>query len=122
MQNTGHTRETGHNPCRIQDILEKQDTTPAEYRTYRTNQRTKEEYIGHRVISAVLRIHLILMQIRILDPHWKEMDPNPDPDPSYNIFFCSFLLINPLGSAYFFRSGSRKPDPDPKTGYLKSKK
>ena len=26
--------------------------------------------------KAVLRIHLILMQIRILDPHWKKMDPN----------------------------------------------
>jgi len=30
-------------------------------------------------ILAVLRIHLILMWIRIqiLDPYWKKMDPNP---------------------------------------------
>ena len=35
---------------------------------------------------AVLRIQLILMRIRIriLDPHWKKMDPNPD--PNYWIF------------------------------------
>ena len=26
--------------------------------------------------QSVLRIHLILMRIRILDPHWNKMDPN----------------------------------------------
>ena len=25
----------------------------------------------------MLRIHLILMRIRILDPHWKKTDPDP---------------------------------------------
>ena len=29
------------------------------------------------VSEAVLRIHLILMRIQILDPHWKKMDPDP---------------------------------------------
>ena len=31
----------------------------------------------------MLRIHLFLMRIRIriLDPHWKKMDPDPNPDP-----------------------------------------
>ena len=28
--------------------------------------------------KSVLRIHTILMRIRILDPHWKKMDPDPD--------------------------------------------
>jgi len=32
-------------------------------------------YVGFKV--PVLRIHLILMRIRILDPHWKKMDPDP---------------------------------------------
>ena len=32
--------------------------------------------INH-VFQAVLRIHLILMRIRILDPHWKKMGPDP---------------------------------------------
>jgi len=39
---------------------------------------------GKRDLSkAVLRIHLILMRIRILDPHWKKMDPDLDPDPGH---------------------------------------
>ena len=36
------------------------------------------EYLSRRIIfflKAVLRIHLILMRIRIRDPHWKKMDP-----------------------------------------------
>ena len=28
-------------------------------------------------MKSVLRIHLILMRIRIFDPHWKKMDPDP---------------------------------------------
>jgi len=28
--------------------------------------------------KPVLRIHFILMRIRILDPHWKKIDPDPD--------------------------------------------
>ena len=41
--------------------------------------------------KAVLRIHLILMRIRILDPHWKKMDPDPDPDPGY--LFKIYLIF-----------------------------
>ena len=43
----------------------------------------------------MLRIHLILMRIRILDPHWKKKDPNPNPDPDISLRFteCFFLLI-----------------------------
>ena len=29
-------------------------------------------------ILLVLRIRLILMRIRILGPHWKKMNPDPD--------------------------------------------
>ena len=29
------------------------------------------------ISTLVLRIHLILKRIRILDPHWKKMDPDP---------------------------------------------
>jgi len=38
-------------------------------------------------VKAVLRIHLILMRIRIpiLDPHWKKMDPDPNADPDQNL-------------------------------------
>ena len=75
----------------------------------------------------MLRIHSILMRIRIRDPHWKKMDPDPNAETwwtiqkwgnFYNIFFfkssdlgfwckkdffCSFWLIfYPLD-----------PDPDP---------
>ena len=32
---------------------------------------------------AVFRIQLILMRIRIRDPNWKKMDPDPHPDPGY---------------------------------------
>jgi len=34
------------------------------------------------LFKPVLRIHLILMRIRIpiLDLHWKKMDPDPNPD------------------------------------------
>ena len=43
---------------------------------------------------AVLRINIILMRIRILDPHWKTMDPDPDPGHFLKkFFFCSFWLI-----------------------------
>ena len=46
------------------------------------------------VLEPVLRIHLILMWI--LDPHWKKMDPDPNPDTKQNlkkiclIFFAYF--------------------------------
>ena len=31
------------------------------------------------LFCPVIRIHLILMRIRILDPHWKKMDPGHEP-------------------------------------------
>ena len=47
-----------------------------------------QDYVWTR-LYAVLRIQLILM--RILDPHWKKMDPDPDPnldpDPDPGYFF-----------------------------------
>ena len=41
----------------------------------------------------MLRIQLILMRIRIqiLDPHWKKMDLDPDPDPGY--FFKIYWIF-----------------------------
>ena len=53
---------------------------------------------------TVLRIHLILMQTRILDPHWKNMDPDPDlerifiywiflTEINFQICCCFFPLI-----------------------------
>ena len=37
--------------------------------------------------TPVLRIQLILMRIRILDPHWTKMDPDPNPDLDPGYFF-----------------------------------
>ena len=34
----------------------------------------------------MLRVHLILIRIRILDPHWKKMDPDPDPGHFFMLF------------------------------------
>ena len=45
---------------------------------------------------VVLRIHLILMRIRILDPHWKKIDPDPGHILNKNyfqIFYFIFSLI-----------------------------
>ena len=65
---------------------------------------------------AVLRINIILMRIRILDPHWKNMDPDPDPGHFLKkFFFCSFWLIfypldpDPWIRIFFADPGSRKP-------------
>ena len=33
------------------------------------------------------------MRIRILDPHWKKMDPDPDPDHLFKIYWI-FLTKN----------------------------
>ena len=50
-----------------------------------------EIVISVHMLVTVLRVQLILIQIRIriLDPHWKKMDPdpNPDPDPDPGYFF-----------------------------------
>ena len=40
--------------------------------------------------KSVLRIHLLLMRIRILNPHWKKMDPNPDPGNLFKIYWVFF--------------------------------
>jgi len=41
--------------------------------------------------KSVLRIHLILMRVRILDPHWKKMDP------------AALLFISIKLTEFFFR-------------------
>ena len=43
----------------------------------------------------VIRIHLILMQIRILilDPHCKKMDPDQNPDPIPGHFLNIYLIF-----------------------------
>ena len=41
--------------------------------------------------SAVLRIKIILMRIRIFDPEWKKIDLDPDPDPGY--FFKIYWIF-----------------------------
>ena len=55
------------------------------------------------MFQTVLRIHLILMRIRILDPHWKKTDPDPGHEHSFKIYryfnrriFKLFFLLFPL--------------------------
>ena len=36
-----------------------------------------KQQLDDNPFKPVLRIHSILMWIRILDPHWKKMDPDP---------------------------------------------
>ena len=54
-----------------------------------------------KCVQPVLRIHLILMRIRILNPHWKKMDPDPGYffwwtiqkwGHFYNLFFQKFRV------------------------------
>ena len=47
-----------------------------------------------------IQIHLTLMRIRILDPHWKKMDPDPNPDPGH--FFKIYWLFSFIFFAYFY--------------------
>ena len=67
------------------------------------------------LFQSVLRIQLILMRIRILDPHWKKMDPDPDPNPDpdadpgyffkiYWVFLTkqNFKIFCLIFFAYFF--------------------
>ena len=53
---------------------------------------------------SVLRIHLILMliRIRILDPHWKNMDPDPDHFFKNYLFFFNKKMIFKFFFAYFY--------------------
>ena len=41
--------------------------------------------------QALLRIHLILIRLRILDPHWKTMDPDPGHEHFLKIYWFFFL-------------------------------
>ena len=59
--------------------------------------------------EPVLRIHLILMRIRIriLDPHWKKMDPDPDPGYLFKIYLIfltkqNFQIFCLIFLAYFY--------------------
>ena len=70
----------------------------------------EELILQHKVglLVSVLRIQLILMRIRIriLDPHWKKIKPDPNPDPChffkiYWIFLTKQHFLNFL--SYFFR-------------------
>ena len=53
---------------------------------------------------SVLRIHLILMliRIRILDPHWKNVDPDPDHFFKNYLFFFNKKMIFKFFFAYFY--------------------
>ena len=53
----------------------------------------------HLAQGKLVRIHLILMRIRILilDPHWKKMDPDPVnffPDIQNNFQICCFIFFD----------------------------
>ena len=52
----------------------------------------------------MLRIHLILMRIRILDPHWKKLDPDPDPGHFFRFtdFFIKIIFKFKVFFAYFY--------------------
>ena len=54
------------------------------------------------VFNAVLRIHLILMWIRILDPHWKKMYPDLDPSQNISLRFTDFFLQSIIVNLFFF--------------------
>ena len=45
------------------------------------------------IYMNVLRIHLILMRIRILDPHWKKIDPDPGNFQKIYWIFCFCLIF-----------------------------
>ena len=54
--------------------------------------------------NSVLRIQVILMRIRILDPHWKKVDPDPNPDPAYffKIYWNFLTKLNFQIFVFFF--------------------
>ena len=62
---------------------------------------------NNHINKTVLRIHLILMLIRILDPHWKKMDPDPDPGYLFKIYLIfltkqNFQIFCLIFLAYFY--------------------
>ena len=57
------------------------------------------------ISTLVLRINLILKRIRILDPHWKKMDPDPIHEKKYDLLIFSqknFRIIFLTFSLIFF--------------------
>ena len=63
------------------------------YSTLPWKKRVKKKIISLQVLQlllSVLRIHLVLMRIRILDPHWKKLDT--DPDPGHEYFFKIYWI------------------------------
>ena len=64
------------------------------------------------ISTLVLRINLILKRIRILDPHWKKMDPDPIHEKKYDllIFFTEkFSNYFSYFFTYFFSSKFCEP-------------
>ena len=46
--------------------------------TFRIGHKTRfRSFKNNELLKPVLRIHLILMRFRILDPHWEKIDPDP---------------------------------------------
>ena len=45
--------------------------------------KTKNSYI---ISEPGLRIHFNFMRIRIVNPHWKKIDPDPDPGYFFKIY------------------------------------
>ena len=70
--------------------------------TFRIGHKTRfRSFKNNELLKPVLRIHLILMRIRILNPHWKKMDPDPvyffwwtiqKWGNFYNLFFQKFRV------------------------------
>ena len=50
----------------------------------------RELFFQFPSLFSVLRIHSIFMRIRILDPHWKKIDPDPDPGHFFKIYWILF--------------------------------
>ena len=54
--------------------------------------------------GPVLRIHLILTRIRILNPHWKKMDPDPGHEHLCKIYrFFSLIFLQQLDELFIQR-------------------
>ena len=61
--------------------------------TFRIRHKTRfRSFKNNELLKPVLRIHLILMRIRILDPHWEKIDP----DPGHEHFFKGLCEIRKL--------------------------
>ena len=69
--------------------------------TFRIRHMTRfRSFKNNEPLKPVLRIHLILMRIRILDPHWEKMDPDPGHGHFFKVLFeVRKLLIFSLFSS-----------------------